>query len=223
MRHPVGSNGPPSNIPAAHDRSQVPSATFGVRQPGVVSQQASRPEGLANARSPHSLPNKGKRLAPPPIAIPPAVANGTPLASRVHMPMHDAMWRTGEQVVVVCAAPALLARTCAALGERGAVPRPLPDLTDFLAANEPCGVVVFFADGFAAARMVTRLRALERWRSGPTILVVTDRAPLPWKPKLKRDRPALVMSSAQWRDEIIRGTTNDSETGPSGPELPFTD
>jgi hypothetical protein len=94
---------------------------------------------------------------------------------------------------------ALTPLTCSSLGALGAL-------------AERADVVIVCYDGVDSELMTRLLDALERWQSGPALLVVGD-GPLAWRPSIVRDLPAIKAPSSffeWWCDR-------------SDPELPFTD
>jgi len=104
------------------------------------------------------------------------------------------------------------------LREWGAVASPRAVLGELAAAAERCAVVVVFADEFDEEAIGAHLDGIERWREGPTLLVVTDRSPLPWTPTRERARPAVVVGRAEWMTRLL-----SLGAPPTEPELPFTD
>ena len=104
------------------------------------------------------------------------------------------------------------------LREWGAVASPRSVLSELAAAAERCTVVVVFADEFDDDAIRAHLDGIERWREGPTLLVVTDRAPPPWTPTLERDRPAVVVARSEWATQLL-----SLAEPPTEPALPFTD
>ena len=67
-------------------------------------------------------------------------------------------------------------------------------LSELPAAAERCTVVVVFADDFEDDAIGTHLDGIERWREGPTLLVVTDHSPPSWTPTRERVRPAALVT-----------------------------
>ena len=106
----------------------------------------------------------------------------------------------------------------AQLREWGAVASPRAVLSELPAAAERCAVVVVFADELDDEAMCMHLDGIERWRAGPTLVVVTDRVPPPWTPTLERDRPAGGVARADWTTRLL-----GLAAAPTEPELPFTD
>jgi hypothetical protein len=124
----------------------------------------------------------------------------------------------GMRVALICSdrnEHAALVEQLAAFGAVG-VPRAI--LGDLAAVAEMCAAVVVFADGYEASAVGPRLDGIERWRDGPTLIVVTDCTPSPWIPKLERDRPAVVVARSEWATKLLT-----LAAPPTEPELPFTD
>ena len=104
------------------------------------------------------------------------------------------------------------------LGAWGALASPRTVLSELSAAAERCAIVVVFADELDDEAIRTHLDGIERWRAGPTLMVVSDRSPPPWSPTLQRDRPALVVGRAEWTARLLSVVAP-----PTDPELPVTD
>lgn len=120
------------------------------------------------------------------------------------------------RVAVVCSDASMLRAAVEHLLSLGFSPHACPTLTELAGFAESADAVIVFADGIDRASLVHQLDTLERWRSGPAFIVVSD-ADLPWKPTLPRERPAIRVPLAflEWPlPEIAEA---------SMPELPFTD
>ena len=102
------------------------------------------------------------------------------------------------------------------------------DLTLLVAMAEQYDVVMIFADGLEKQSLLLCLDALERMRSGPTLIVVTDHVPAVWMPTLERDRLATVITRMAWTTnglDLLQSYNSSAAVALeySGPELPFTD
>jgi len=104
------------------------------------------------------------------------------------------------------------------LRELGAVASPRTVLSELPAAAERCTVVVVFADEFDDDAIGTHLDGIERWREGPTLLVVSDRSPPGWTPTRERGRPAAVVARREWMLRL-----QELVAAPTQRELPSTD
>jgi hypothetical protein len=119
------------------------------------------------------------------------------------------------RVAVVCCDSSKLARVVAHLRSLGVSPYACPTLSELDGFAERADVVLAFADGLDVVSLVRQLEALERWTSGPALIVLTDQK-LPWTPTVTRERPAIRAPVAFLEWPVV-----DPE--PSAPELPFTD
>lgn len=124
----------------------------------------------------------------------------------------------GVRIALACADFRMLGDCAAQVREWGALVLTRTVLNHLDEIAEACAVVVVFADGFEDDGLRACLDGLERWQEGPTLLVVTDRSPPPWNPKLERGRPAVVVARSEWTTRLL-GLTGP----PTDPELPFTD
>jgi len=79
-------------------------------------------------------------------------------------------------------------------------------------------VTVPIVDEFDDEAMRGHLDGIERWRDGPTLVVVTDHSPPRWSPTRERDRPAVVVARSDWTIRLL-----GLAAAPTEPELPFTD
>jgi vacuolar-type H+-ATPase subunit F/Vma7 len=89
------------------------------------------------------------------------------------------------------------------LRDWGAVASPRTVLSELAAAAERCTVVVVFVDEFADEAIRTRVDGIERWREGPTLVVVTDRSPQAWSLTVERVRPAVVVEGSEWATRLL--------------------
>jgi hypothetical protein len=118
-------------------------------------------------------------------------------------------------VVVFCADRALLMRAMDHLRRIGVHPEGCTTIAEIGALAERADVLFLFAAGADASALLHAATAIERWRSGPFMIVVSD-GELEWTPSLPRERPAIrvPLDFLEWPLAQLE---------PSGPELPFTD
>ncbi|HEX7603371.1 MAG TPA: hypothetical protein VF316_17250 [Polyangiaceae bacterium] len=124
----------------------------------------------------------------------------------------------GVRVAVVCEDLHVLEECAAQVRVWGAVAYPRASLSQLAEVAELCAVVVVFADGYDDEAVRGHLDGIERWREGPTLVVVTDRSPPSWNPRLERERPAVVVARLEWTTRLLGLAATPTE-----PELPFTD
>ena len=124
----------------------------------------------------------------------------------------------GVRAVIVGRELRMLNEFVTQLSEWGAVASPRTILSELPAAAERCAVVVVFADEFDDHAIGAHLDGIERWRDGPTLIVVTDRSPPVWTATLDRVRPALVVPRSEWSSRLL-----DLAAARTEPDLPSTD
>ncbi len=137
------------------------------------------------------------------------------------------------RVAVVCAEEDLLGLTVKQLLVEGAEVTPLSRLSDVATTRARCDVVLLFTEGYPTRELHACLEALDAWRAGPALVVVTHPGAALWGPSVVRDQPVLVVTRATWaREEGLawlehhvakaRERAREEEYA-SRPELPFTD
>jgi hypothetical protein len=132
------------------------------------------------------------------------------------------------RVALVCADAELCGQAVVHLRGVGGSVRTYSDLAEFSAARDQTDAVLIFADALPPHSLRDGLNALERMRSGPMLIVVSDQSPPPWTPKSEGNRVAMVVTHRAWPGRALdllqlRNPAATPATDYSGPELPFTD
>ena len=134
-----------------------------------------------------------------------------------HLVSHGGRPLDGVRVAIICADRNAHAGLAKEIENVGGVPLPRALLGDVAGVAGTCAIVVVFIDSYEPDAIRPRLDGIERWKDGPTLVVVTDRE-RPWIPSLERDRPAIVVASSEWALKVAA-----LQAPPTEPELPVTD